>query len=391
MALSAKQHLRFWMIALVVFMAAVWVLREVLPAFLCGMIVGYLLDPIALKLQKRGWARWAATSACIGGFFVTFLSFVLLLVPLVTSQLLALIRKLPGYIERLRDTIEPMAINIMGSLSEAQKANIESSLAQLSGQILEMSSNVAGRLVDGGVAVFDFISFMVIMPVVAFYMLRDWHTITDRLDNLLPRPSAPTIRMLAGRIDNSIAGFIRGQMTVCFVLGLTYAILLSLVGLEFGFVIGMMAGLLSFIPYVGSIFGFIASTGMALIQFGMEPMVLLVIVIFVAGQFLEGNVLTPKFVGDRIGLHAVWVIFALMAGGNLFGFVGLLLAVPVAAIIGVLVRFGLERYRASHYYDLGLGYDPENDEHIDADAKDVQDAASQTTQTPGPTAGQETG
>jgi predicted PurR-regulated permease PerM len=206
------------------------------------------------------------------------------------------------------------------------------------------------------VALFQLISLVVITPLVSFYLLRDWDRIVERIDAYLPRGSAPAIHDQFGKIDRTLAGFIRGQATVCLILGAFYAVGLSLVGLEFGLLIGLGTGLISFIPYFGMMVGLAVGISVALAQFSGLGSVALVAAVFAVGQVAEGNFLTPKLVGDRVGLHPVWVIFALLAGGTLFGFTGILLAVPAAAVIGVLVRFTLESYRDSRLYE-GLGDD----------------------------------
>jgi predicted PurR-regulated permease PerM len=221
-----------------------------------------------------------------------------------------------------------------------------------------------GSIWAGGRALINVVSLIVVTPVVAFYLLYDWDRMLARIDALLPREHASTIEMLAREINAAIAGFIRGQGAVCLILGLFYAISLSLVGLNFGFLIGSVAGLISFIPFVGSIVGFVLSVGVAIVQFWPEWIWILVVAgIFAVGQFLEGNILQPRLVGSSIGVHPVWLIFALFAFGSLFGFVGVLLAVPVTAAIGVLVRFAVERYRNSGLY-RGRDHSPPEDRLI---------------------------
>ncbi|MGH7186923.1 MAG: AI-2E family transporter, partial [Pseudomonadota bacterium] len=207
-----------------------------------------------------------------------------------------------------------------------------------------------GGLLSGGLALVNILSLLFITPVVTFYLLRDWDRIVKQIDALLPREHAETIREQARLVNETLSGFVRGQATVCFLLGGFYAVALSLAGLDFGLVIGLIAGALSFIPFVGTIFGFVASVGLAFAQFDQWHRIAIVVAIFLVGQFVEGNFLTPKLVGDRVRLHPVWIIFALLAGAALFGFVGLLLAVPVAAVIGVLIRFAVSRYTASPLY-----------------------------------------
>ena len=230
--------------------------------------------------------------------------------------------------------------------SEAIVENIQGQ----AGQILQAGKGVLAGLVAGSAAIFSFVSFVFLMPIVAFYMMLDWPRLVAKVDELLPRDKASTVRDLMAETDRTLAGFIRGQLTVCLILGLFYGIGLTLIGLRFGFVIGMAAGILSIMPYVGSAFGLFMSVGVAWFTTGSPTMVVAALVVFGIGQFIEGNFLTPKLVGNNIGLHPLWVIFALMAGGTLMGFVGLLIAVPVAAVIGVMVRFAFAEYKKSAYY-----------------------------------------
>lgn len=202
---------------------------------------------------------------------------------------------------------------------------------------------------------FNLVALLLITPIVAFYLLRDWDRLIEQADRLLPPAYAEVIRAQVRAVDRTLAGFVRGVGTVCLFLGVFYATGLTLVGLDFGLLIGLGAGLISFVPYIGATIGAIASVGLALLQFDGYLMAAVVAAIFFSGQFIEGNILQPTLVGDRVGLHPVWVIFALLAGGALLGFVGVLVAVPAAAVIGVGVRFFVGQYRAKV---LGEGEDP---------------------------------
>jgi predicted PurR-regulated permease PerM len=222
------------------------------------------------------------------------------------------------------------------------------------GDVAGWIAKVISGILSRGLALFDVLSVMFITPVVAFYLLRDWDLMVHKVDGWLPRHHADVVREQVKAVNVTLSGFVRGQATVCLALGALYAAGLTVAGLDFGLVIGLLSGVLSFIPYVGSLFGFVVSVGLALLQFDDLWRVAIVIGIFLFGQAMEGNVLTPKLVGDKVGLHAVWVMFALLAGGSLFGFLGVLLAVPVAAVIGVLTRFALRQYLNSRYY-YGVG------------------------------------
>ncbi len=351
--MTATQHLRFWLIGLAVTGALLWLLSEVLFPFVAGMAIAYLLDPLADKLEAKKAPRWLATTLVLLTFFLVFVLVLVLLAPLIQAQIVGLVAALPGYAEALQSALTPLFEAMRAQVSEAEFQQLRDSAGQYVGSAVGWIGSVIGGIWRGGMAILDVISLLVITPIVAFYLLRDWDRLTEKVDTLLPRPYAATIRGLMAEVDQSLASFIRGQGMVCAILGIFYAVGLTIVGLNFGLLVGLGAGLVSFIPYVGSVAGFVVATGIAVFQFDSPTMWLVVAGIFVAGQAVEGNFLTPKLVGESVGLHPVWVMFALLAGGSLFGFTGLMLAVPVAAIIGVMVRFFIGRYRDSHYY-LGI-------------------------------------
>jgi predicted PurR-regulated permease PerM len=345
----AKQ-LRFWLIGLALFVLTLWVLADMLLPFVAGLAIAYLLDPLVDRLERLGLPRWLGTTLVLLSFLVLLILLALLLVPLVQAQVSHLIEVLPSYATAIRERLLPMLDRLIHRLSPQDVERLRGAVGNYAGDALTWVVDVLRRILSGGLALFDVLSVMFITPIVAFYLMRDWDILVSKVDSWLPRQHLETIRGQAREVDQTLAGFVRGQATVCVVLGVFYAVALSLAGLDFGLVIGLIAGLLSFIPYVGSLFGFMASTGLALLQFDSLWRVAIVVGIFLLGQAVEGNVLTPKLVGERVGLHAVWVIFALLAGGSLFGFLGVLLAVPVAAVIGVLTRFALRQYMASPYY-----------------------------------------
>ena len=352
--MTATQHLRFWLVGLVVTGALLWLLSDVLFPFVAGMAIAYLLDPLADRLEAVKAPRWLATTLVLAGFFVVFVLVLVILAPVIQSQVVGLIAALPGYADAIEEALTPVLETMRAQISEDEMSRLRESVGQYVGSAVGWIGALIGGVWRGGMAILDLISLLVITPVVAFYLLRDWDRMTAKIDGLLPRPYAETIRGLMGEVDQSLASFIRGQGMVCVILGVFYAIGLTLVGLNFGLLVGLGAGLVSFIPYVGSVSGFVVATGIAVFQFDAPTMWLLVAGVFVVGQAVEGNFLTPKLVGESVGLHPVWVMFALLAGGSLFGFTGLMLAVPVAAVIGVMVRFFIGRYRDSHYF-LGFG------------------------------------
>lgn len=339
-----------WFTILVVFCVAVYVLRSVLLPFVAGIVLGYLFDPLASKFEKWGMSRTLAT-------ILVFLVVILVAVPsfimifsVVDSQLTTFVEAAPVYISSFIKKAEPVVLDLhekfpsleLNTMPEIIKNNLTAGM-QFGGKLLK-------GIISNGFALINLISLLLITPVVAFYMLRDWDTFVKKVDNLLPRKSKNTIREQFRLIDRALSGFIRGQVSVCVILGAYYSLGLHLVGLELGLLVGFLAGIISFIPYVGSISGFLIGIILTLAQFGDMTKIIEVIAVFVIGQFVEGNFLTPKLVGDNIGLHPVWVMFALLAGGVLLGFLGLMIAVPVAAIIGVLSRYAINNYKKSSLY-----------------------------------------
>ncbi len=341
-----------WTIAFVVLLLLLYLLNDVLLPFVAGLAVAYLLDPLADRLEAMGASRTLATALLTIGFVLLVLGCVLLLVPVIADQAAVLARTLPQTIDSFWSWAEPMVRRWRERFGVGSDQELQQALTTYAGDAAAWGKDLLGGLLTGGAALVSVVSLLIITPVVSFYFVRDWDRMVQTMDGWLPRDHRDTIRMLAGEIDRSIAGFLRGQVSVCVILGLFYGLGLAAIGLSGGLLVGLMAGLLSFIPYVGSITGFVASIGLAAFQFGPTNFLMLGLTagIFLVGQAVEGNFLTPKLVGDRVGLHPVWVIFALLAGGTLFGFLGVMLAVPVAAAIGVLVRFGLRQYLASPLY-----------------------------------------
>lgn len=339
----------FWSIVLIATVALVRILGDVLTPFIVGMAIAYLLNPLVSWLS-RYMPRSVACMIVLVMFVLVVLGLVLGLSPLIGRQLTDVAHNLPQYMERLYNWFNEVMDNAMGRFGPDNVQKVRDAAGNQVGAVLGGLQQLLKRIVSGGLAVIDIITFLVITPVVAFYCMRDWSEITQKIDNLFPRHSAQNLRDMASEFNMRLAGFVRGQLLVCLCLGTFYAVILTAIGLNFGLAIGMLAGFLTFIPYVGSIVGFLSSVGIALVQYPDYKMPLVVAGIFFVGQFIEGNILTPKMVGDRIGLHPVWVIFALMAGGKLFGFTGMLLAVPVAAMVGVVVRHAIDWYQNSVAY-----------------------------------------
>ena len=348
--MTRERQFAVWLIGFVVFVAILNLLQAILLPFVAGMLIAYLLDPAADRLERWGCSRPVAVSLILLAFFFAGLAVIVALFPLLQAQAVALIGVVPDMARTLRLRVEPMLEEAWRSLSDEDLTNIRAALGTYA---LDAARWVAGLLKGlwrGGVAFLDILSLLIITPVVAFYLLRDWDRIVNHLDGLLPRDFAPVIRAQVDAIDEIIARFLRGQASVCLILAAFYAIGLVLVGLRFGLLIGLGAGVISFIPYVGAAVGMLVGLAVAIAQFADWVPVLIVGAIFLTGQTVESYLLTPKLVGESIGLHPVWLIFALMAGGALMGFTGVLIAVPVAAALGVLIRFAVGRYRDSGLY-----------------------------------------
>ena len=358
--MTAREKTAIWAAGATLALALVYLLRDVLAPFVAGAAVAYLLDPVCDKLEEKGLGRTAATSLVTIVFFLIALSAVALAAPLLVGQAVDLLRRLPQIVQTLQGKLEPLIAFALAYVEDGQ-IDLAGSIGAVTGNLAQWMGRVLGGVAGGFGAAFGIISFLLITPVVTFYLLRDWDRMIATIDDHLPLANRETIRAQAREVDRTLSGFVRGQATVCLLLGLFYGIGLVLVGLDFGFVIGLLTGLFSFIPYAGMLLGVAIGLGVAVAQFDSLLPVAMVAAVFGIGQVLEGNVVTPKLVGEKVGLHAVWIIFALMAGGSLFGFVGVLLAVPVAAVVGVLVRFFLGRYRESALYrhaDPGDGPTP---------------------------------
>lgn len=349
-AIVFQRQVVFWVAALVVFVLVLWLLSEILLPFVAGMAIAYLLTPLIDRMERAGINRLAAALIIITLVVLALVYMILLIAPILGGQLASFIESVPGNVTKLQslltDPNRPWLQKIGAGLNASDK-----SFTDLVTQGMGWVTTFMKSLWSGGRALVSLFSLIVVTPVVAFYLIYDWHRMIKTVDGWIPLQHRDTVRSLAHEIDAAIAGFVRGQSAVCLILGSFYAVALTLSGLNFGLLIGLISGLITFIPYVGSMTGLVLSLGVAVAQFWPDYYsIALVLGIFLLGQFIEGNVLSPKLVGESVGLHPIWVIFALLAFGYLFGFVGLLVAVPLAATIGVLARFALRRYLESSLY-----------------------------------------
>ena len=347
--MTFERQVAFWLAALAAFVLALWLLSEILLPFVAGLAIAYLLTPVTDRLERLGINRLAASFLMIALVVMAIVISILLVAPILGSQLSSFIDNIPGYVTRvqslLSDPSRPWVQKLVGA------GFSDKPISDLVTQGVGWLTTFLRSLWSGGRALVSLFSLVVVTPVVAFYLIYDWHRMVQTVDRWIPVHQRKTVHQLAREIDAAIAGFLRGQTAVCLILGAFYAVSLTVVGLSFGLLIGIVSGIITFIPYVGSMTGLILSVGVAVAQFWPNwTSIVTVLGIYLVGQFLEGNVLSPKLVGESVGLHPVWLIFALLAFGYLFGFVGLLVAVPLAATVGVLVRFGLKRYLASSLY-----------------------------------------
>lgn len=343
MALPIRDQVKYWGISTAILLILLWAMGDVLLPFLVGGAAAYFLDPIADRLERLGLSRTAATAVIALVVVLMVVMLTLAIIPTLINQLAALVNAAPEIVKKMEGFFMEHFPELTDSTS-----TIRQTMASIGKQVQESGAKLATGALSSALGVVSIVVFMLVVPVVAFYLLLDWDQMIARIDELLPRDHAPVIRRIGREVDTVLAGFVRGQLTVCMILGTYYAISLMLAGLQFGGIIGAIAGTITFIPYVGALVGGALAIGLALFQFwGDWSSIALVTMIFAFGQFLEGNVLTPKLVGKSVGLHPVWLLLALSLFGSLFGFVGMLVAVPVSAVFGVLVRFAVEQYRDS--------------------------------------------
>jgi predicted PurR-regulated permease PerM len=353
--MTLHRQVLIWSAALAALIAVMWLLSAILLPFIAGLVLAYFLDPVADALERYGLPRLAATGLILLTAIFILTTALVILVPVLNEQLARFADDLPSLIESLVARFDEFAPLWMKELVANSGANVQGSITEVAGKAAGWIVSLLSSILSGGMALVNLLSLMVVTPIVAFYLLVDWDSMIAKVDSWLPRDHADVLRQLARQIDAAMAGFIRGQGSVCLLLGAFYAVALSLAGLKFGLAIGLLAGFLTFIPYAGALIGGVLAIGVGLVQFWPGYVSILMIAgIFALGQFIEGNFLSPKLVGKSVGLHPVWLMFALFAFGYVFGFVGLLLAVPMAAAAGVLVRFALGQYLQSPLY-LGTG------------------------------------
>ncbi len=341
----------FWLLALLALLGALALFKDILLPFVSGILLAYFLNPLTDKLQRLGLSRTLAAGLLVVIFGTLLVIGVVLLAPVLAAQIETLAKSLPGGIERARKAVEAIARERLGSHFVMVQTAIDRAVAELQANGSSLFAAAASALWSRGAALINVVSLVLITPLVVFYLLVDWHPMLERARLWLPRDHAATIETLAADINDAVAAFIRGQGAVCLCLGLFYAVGLALVGLPYGVLVGLATGVMGFVPMVGWVVGTAVAAGIALVEFAPKfTPVASVLAVMVAGMALDTAVLSPRLVGQKVGLHPVWLIFALFAFSYLFGIVGTLVAVPVSAALAVLARFGIARYLDSDVY-----------------------------------------
>ena len=363
MDLSARQQALYWGSATVLFLLVFWTLSDVLLPFVMGAAIAYLLDPVADRLEAIGLNRTKAVLVITLAALILLLPLALFILNVVFVQLGALtsISFSPDKITEIQQRLVSILPAAIGENLDLEKTfeDIAAFIRPRAETLFQsVGKSLLGALMSSAMSLANIIILILVVPVVTIYMLLDWDNMITRIDALMPRNHVTNIRALASEIDRTLSAFVRGMGSVCLILGTYYAFSLWMVGLSFGFAVGFFAGLITFIPYLGSIMGGALAIGLGIFEFWGEWNKLAIIAcIFFLGQIVEGNFLTPKLVGGSVGLHPVWLLLALSTFGAFFGFVGMLIAVPVAASIGVLVRFGADQYIAGSLYKGTCGKD----------------------------------
>ncbi len=350
--MSVRNHIYFWAGTFAAFLGFVYIFKSVLLPFVLGLAIAYLLNPLVQALGKLKINRSIAALTILLSFFAVLGLFIALIAPVLYRQSLEFIDAAPGYANSIWDLIQPtlaMLTERLG-LDATTDLDIKSIISNNSETTANLAKNLLDKIAQGGQAIVSTMTNIIFTPIVAYFVMKEWVHITDWVEDLMPRDNKKTIMNLLEQIDQKVSGFVRGQISVAVILGIAYAIALTIAGLKYGALIGLGAGLLSIIPMVGSAIGLAVSVIVAYFQSFDLVYVGIIAAIFFAGQIIEGNILSPKIVGDSVGLHPLWVFFALLAGGALFGVVGMLIAVPIAAIAGVLMGFGIMQYKSSALY-----------------------------------------
>lgn len=355
----AERQVFFWLSAALLLVLTIGLLSDILLPFIAGIAIAYFLSPLADRLVALGLSQTWASVVIVGAGTVFLTVALVLLVPLLIAQAEQLATALPGELQRLQVVLETWARQRFGASMPGFEAAIARANSALAENWADLAGMAASSIWSGSLALVNFLALVIVTPIVAFYLLVDWHTMLAKVDSWLPRDHAPTIRAIATDINDATAAFVRGQGTVCLILSVFYAVTLSIAGLDYGLLIGLITGLSTFIPFVGWTLGLVTATIVSLVQYWPDLVgPAIIIAIYLVGHTIDSGYLSPMIVGPKVGLHPVWVIFALFVFGYLFGVVGALLAVPVAAALGVLIRFAIDVYLKSSLYKGSSGQAP---------------------------------
>lgn len=349
--LSKAQSTLFWTSVAGVFLFLVYLLKSMLMPFAAGFLIAYIFRPLVKRGEAIGLPRALSSALIIG--LLTLLIFALFFatIPFIKSELFFLVKHFPEYGQHLFEKLGPLFEQFSSYVPVAELESLKKLAAGSLGELFHWMVQLIGTLFNSGLALVNVLSLTVIAPVVAFYLLRDWNLFLDKFDNLVPRNHVTTLRTLFKEIDKTLGSYARGQLLVCTILAVYYSVALKLIGMDSALIVGILTGFLAFVPYVGFLVGLSTALLLASAQFSTWASIGVVGGIYAGGQVIESFFLVPHFVGHHTGLHPVWVLFALFAGGVLGGFTGVLLALPVAATLGVCIRFMVQAYLASPLYE----------------------------------------
>lgn len=347
---ESSPNYAFWLGLTFILGLLVWLLSGMLLPFVLGLAIAYFLEPVVMRMHVAGAPRWLCATIVLGIFLLVVTVVSMIVLPPLRDQMAELATAMPGYIDTVQDYLSRRIKLLSQQYAFITPDKLRTGVGQHTGEVVGFAGRVLSGVLVGGLALLDLLALFLLTPVIAFYFMRDWPKITAAIDGLMPLTHAATIKQELRNIDQMISGYLRGQAIVSMCLAAIYSVGLTLIGVKYGMIIGIAGGLLSFIPYVGTFTVSICSILVALIQFNSIEAVLPVAVLLIFAQILEGYFLTPRFVGDSVGLHPVWIMFAILAGGKLFGFTGVLLGVPILGVIAILLRVGIAQYRKSRLY-----------------------------------------
>jgi len=342
--LAEKSQSLLWAIGVSGFFVFLYLVKSILLPFVVGMLAAYFLDPAVKRLLRCKWSRAKSAGLITILFFVIVGILLTTLSPIIVHQLSDMIKEIPAYFAKLEKEYGSTIRHYIASLTPEQEDAIKETAGNFSGSAAHFLANAASEFFASGLALLNIVSLIFITPIVVFYLLRDWDIVVETFDKLLPREYHQTIKEQLHIIDQTLSGFIRGQTNVCLILASYYGIILSIIGLNFGAGLGILTGFLLFIPFVGFATCFTLSMVIGFFQFGLSAHLLAIAITYLVGMIMESSLITPRLVGSKVGLHPLWIIFGMLSGGALFGLVGVLISVPVTAVIGVLVRFAIANY-----------------------------------------------